>query len=222
MMGEHMIRVLLVDDHPVVRAGYARFLEQAGGITVVAEAGCASTGYSAYVQHQPDVTISDISMPTVGGLELLRKIKQRDDSAKVLMCSMYDGHNLVRSALAGGAIGFVTKNSPPENLVTGVKSAYKGQPYVSDDLALPQRHQAAQEEAERMAQLTLRELEIWRLLAQGCTVAECATRLNISLKTVANNQTQIKEKLAVSNTAALVHLAQRHQLIDSPLDTPLN
>ena len=209
-----MIRVLLVDDHPVVRAGYARFLEQDGDITVVAEAGCATSGYISYLQHQPDVTISDISMPTVGGLELLRKIKLRHDDAKVLMCSMYDGRNLVRSALEGGAIGFVTKNSPPENLVTGVKSAYSGRRYLSDDLSLPQFNQEADDEADRIAQLSLRELEIWRLLAQGCTAAECAERLNISLKTVANNQTQIKEKLAVSNTASLVHLAQRHQLID--------
>jgi DNA-binding NarL/FixJ family response regulator len=209
-----MIRVLLVDDHPVVRAGYARFLEQDGGITVVAEAGCATSGYISYLQHQPDVTISDISMLTVGGLELLRKIKLRHNDAKVLMCSMYDGRNLVRSALEGGAMGFVTKNSPPENLVTGVKSAYSGRRYLSDDLSLPQFNQEADDEADRIAQLTLRELEIWRLLAQGCTAADCAERLNISLKTIANNQTQIKEKLAVNNTAALVHLAQRHQLID--------
>ncbi len=209
-----MIRVLLVDDHPVVRAGYARFLEQDGDITVVAEAGCATSGYISYLQHQPDVTISDISMPNVGGLELLRKIKLRNDDAKVLMCSMYDGRNLVRSALEGGAIGFVTKNSPPENLVTGVKSAYSGRRYLSDDLSQPQFNQEADDEADRIAQLSLRELEIWRLLAQGCTAAECAQRLNISLKTVANNQTQIKEKLAVNNTAALVHLAQRHRLID--------
>ena len=209
-----MIRVLLVDDHPVVRAGYVRFLEQEGNITVVAEASCATSGYKLYLTHQPDVTISDISMPTVGGLELLRKIKCRDDNAKVLMCSMYDSSHLIRSALEGGAIGFVTKNSPPENLVTGVKSAHAGRRYVSDDIALASLERATNDESERIAQLSLRELEIWRLLAQGCTAAECAERLNISLKTVANNQTQIKEKLAVNNTASLVHLAQRHQLID--------
>ena len=213
-----MIRVLLVDDHPVVRAGYARFLEQAGDITVVAEAGCATSGYISYLQHKPDVTISDISMPTVGGLELLRKIKLRDDDAKVLMCSMYDGAHLVRCALEGGAIGFVTKNSPPDNLVSGVMSAHQGKRYVSDDISLAAFNRTCQDEDDRLSQLTLRELEIWRLLAQGYTTAECAQRLNISLKTVANNQTQIKEKLAVSTTVALVHLAQRHQLIDAPIN----
>lgn len=212
-----MIRVLLVDDHPVVRAGYARFLELDGGIHVVAEAACAITGYIAFLQHLPDVTISDISMPNVGGLELLRKIKQRDASSKVLMCSMYDSHSLIRSAFDGGADGFVTKNSTPDNLVSGVKSVYNGKRYLSDDLSLSQFNQVADDEADRIAQLSLREIEIWRLLAQGCSPAECATRLNISLKTVANNQTQIKEKLGVTNTVALVHLAQRHQLIEQPL-----
>ena len=209
-----MIRVLLVDDHPVVRAGYARFLELDGNISVVAEATCAITGYIAFLQYLPDVTISDISMPNVGGLELLRKIKQRDTASKVLMCSMYDSPSLVRSAIEGGANGFVTKNASPDNLVSGVKAVHQGRRYLSDDLSLSQFNQVADAEADRIAQLSLREMEIWRLLAQGCSLAECAERLNISLKTVANNQTQIKEKLAVNNTAALVHMAQRHQLID--------
>jgi len=209
-----MIRVLLVDDHPVVRAGYARFLELDGNISVVAEATCAITGYIAFLQYLPDVTISDISMPNVGGLELLRKIKQRDTTSKVLMCSMYDSPSLVRSAIEGGANGFVTKNASPDNLVSGVKAVHQGRRYLSDDLSLNQFNQVADAEADRIAQLSLREMEIWRLLAQGCSPAECAERLNISLKTVANNQTQIKEKLAVNNTAALVHMAQRHQLID--------
>ena len=213
-----MIRVLLVDDHPIVRAGYARLLMQDGDIEVVADAASAEAGYAAFLDHAPDVTVSDMAMGGVGGLELLRKIKQRDAQAKVLLCSMYDSDSVVRAALEGGAMGFVTKNSPPENLVTGVKSAYCGQRYLSDDLSLSQFAQAADDEADRIAQLTLRELEIWRLLAQGCSPAECAGRLNISLKTVANNQTHIKEKLAVNNTAALVHMAQRHQLIDGPLN----
>jgi DNA-binding NarL/FixJ family response regulator len=152
------------------------------------------------------------------GLELLRKIKQRDAQAKVLLCSMYDSDSVVRAALEGGAMGFVTKNAPPENLCHAVRAAYAGRRYLSEDLSPDLMRSSPNEEAERIAQLSLRELEIWRLLAMGNSNAECAQLLNLSLKTVANNQTQIKEKLAVNNTAALVHLAQRHQLIDaSPL-----
>jgi DNA-binding NarL/FixJ family response regulator len=213
-----MIRVLLVDDHPVVRAGYARLLELDDSIKVVAEATCAITGYIAFLQHLPDVTITDISMPNLSGLELLRKIKLRSPDAKVLVSSMYDSHALIRSALEGGAMGFVTKNSPPDNLVTGVKAVYNEHHYLSDDIVLNQFGKTADEEADRISQLSLRELEIWRLLAQGCTPAECAERLNISLKTVANNQTLIKEKLAVNSTASLVHMAQRHRLIDQHIN----
>ncbi len=213
-----MIRVLLVDDHPIVRAGYARLLMQDGDIKVVADAASAESGYTAFLDHTPDVTVSDMAMGGVGGLELLRKIKQRNAQAKVLLCSMYDSDSVVRAALEGGAMGFVTKNAPPENLCHAVREAYAGRRYLSEDLSPDLMRSSPNEEAERIAQLSLRELEIWRLLAMGKSNAQCAQLLNLSLKTVANNQTQIKEKLAITNTAALVHLAQRHQLIDaSPL-----
>lgn len=209
-----MIRVLLVDDHPVVRAGYSRLLELDGAIEVVAQAACADEGYAAFLQHQPDVTVSDVSMAGTGGLELLRKIRQREPAARVVMCSMHDSPAVVRSALAGGAMGFVTKNAPPDNLVQAVHRAMADRAYLSDDLAPGLLHEAADEEAQRVAQLTLREVEIWRLLALGHTAAECAQLLNLSLKTVANNQTLIRDKLGVSTSAALVHLAQRHHIID--------
>jgi DNA-binding NarL/FixJ family response regulator len=211
-----MIRVLLVDDHPIVRDGYARLLMQDGDMVVVANAASAEEGYAAFIDHAPDVTVSDMAMGGAGGLELLRKIKQRDAQAKVLLCSMYDSDSVVRAALEGGAMGFVTKTSPPENLCHAVRAAFAGQRYLSEDLSPQLMQSHPNEEAERIAQLSLRELEIWRLLAMGRSHTECAQLLNLSLKTVANNQTQIKEKLAVSNTAALVHLAQRHQLIAAP------
>lgn len=209
-----MIRVLLVDDHPVVREGYSRLLEQDGGIEVVAQAASVQEGYAAFVAHQPDVTVSDVAMPGSGGLELLRKLRQRDPTAKVILCSMYDSVTLVRSALDGGAMGFVTKNAPPDNLVQAVRQVFAGACYLSEDLGAVLGSDPAVDEAERVAALSLREVEIWRLLALGHTPAECAQSLNLSLKTVANNQTLIREKLGVSTSAALVHLAQRHRIID--------
>jgi DNA-binding NarL/FixJ family response regulator len=208
-----MIRVLLVDDHPVVRAGYSRLLEQAGGITVVAQVASGQEGYAGFVAHQPDVTVSDVAMPGTGGLELLRKIRLRDPLARVLMCSMYDSQTLVRSALEGGAMGFVTKNAPPDNLVQAVRDSMAGQPYLSEDLPPGWLREAKDDSANRVASLTLRELEIWRLLALGHTAAECAQLLNLSLKTVSNNQTLIRDKLGATTSAALVHLAQRHNII---------
>jgi DNA-binding NarL/FixJ family response regulator len=209
-----MIRVLLVDDHPVVRSGYHRLLEQAGDIAVIAEAGSAEAAYAAFVAEPPDVCVSDLSLPTIGGLELLRKILARDKQAKVLIFSMYDTAQLVSRALDGGARGFVSKNAPPDSLVAAVRTVHGGQRYLSADLSPLLLKRCLDDEAERLASLSQREFEIFRLLADGRSPAECAQVLKLSLKTVANNQTRIKEKLDVTTSAALVHLALRNGLID--------
>jgi DNA-binding NarL/FixJ family response regulator len=206
-----MIRVLLIDDHPVVRSGYQRLLDQDGGVQVVCEASHAAEGLRLFEAYRPDVTITDLSMPDVGGLQLLADILQLDPMAKVLVCSMFDTPHLVQNAMERGAQGFVSKNASPENLVNAVYAAFRGEVYLSDDLR--DKHHHADDEKQRVASLTPRELDILRLLALGHTAAECAQALSLSLKTVANNQTVIKEKLGVSTSAALVHLAQRHGII---------
>lgn len=207
-------RVLLVDDHPVVRSGYRRLLEQDGDITVVGEAADVEQGHAAWVSLMPDVLVTDLSMPGAGGVELLRKVLARDSQARVLVCSMYDSAQMVRRALDSGARGFVSKNAPPDSLVAAVRAVDRGGRYLSADLSPSLLNRAEQDEAERLAALSQREFEIFRLLAEGHSPAECARLLNLSPKTVANNQTQIKDKLGVATSAALVHLALRHGVID--------
>ena len=209
-----MIRVLLVDDHPVVRTGYKRLLLQEPGIEVVAEAANADEGYQAFQMHLPDVTVTDVSMPGAGGLTLLQKILQRQADAKVLVCSMYDSPPLVQRALDSGARGFVSKNAEPEELVRAVQAVFLGQQYLSKGLQIETLNGEFPQEAQRIASLSPREYEIFRLLALGNTIAECADVLCVSHKTISNNQTHIKEKLQVESMAALVHLAQRHQVIE--------
>jgi DNA-binding NarL/FixJ family response regulator len=209
-----VIRVLLIDDHPVVRTGYKRLLLQEPGLEVVAEATNADEGYQAFQLHLPDVTVTDVSMPGAGGLSLLEKILQRQADAKVLVCSMYDSPQLVQRALDHGAQGFVSKNAEPEELVRAVKAVYIGQQYLSQGLHTETSSGEFALESQRIASLSTREYEIFRLLALGHTIAECADALFISQKTVSNNQTQIKEKLHLGTMTALVHLAQRHQVIE--------
>jgi DNA-binding NarL/FixJ family response regulator len=211
-----MIRVLLVDDHPVVRSGYMRLLSQDQDIEVVAEVSTADEGYKAFVAHLPDVTITDLSMPGVGGLGLLQKILTRDATARVLVCSMYDSAQVVQRAMQTGAKGFVSKNSEPDELVLAVHAVFRGESSFHGNSKQYVLSQAAHEEIKRIASLTVREFEIFRLLAQGNSVAECADAMRLSQKTISNNQTQIKEKLQVTTLAAMVHLAQRHQVIDMP------
>ena len=209
-----MIRVLIADDHPVVRTGYQRLLDQAGDIRVVAEAGDGNSAYAAWLDHQPDVLVTDLSMPG-GGLELTRRVLQRADQARVLIFSMHDSEALVRRAFEAGARGYLTKASPPECVVDAVQALQAGRRYLSPELPSHWMQRERDEEGDRLATLSAREFEIFRLLAQGHSPAECALSLNLSAKTVSNHQSAIKDKLGVATSAALAHLAIRHGVIST-------
>jgi DNA-binding NarL/FixJ family response regulator len=210
-----LIRVLLADDHPVVRSGYLRLLDQAGDIHVVAEAGDGEAAYAAWLAQRPDVLVTDISMPG-GGLALIRRVLQRDAAARVLVFSMHDSPALVRQAVAAGATGYVTKGSAPERLIDAVRALHAARRCFSADVAPHVARGAAAPETEGLASLSVREFETFRLLAQGHSVDECAQQLKLSSKTISNQQTLIKEKLGVATPAALVHLALRHGIISTP------
>lgn len=211
-----MIRVLIADDHPVVRAGYQRLLEQAGGIRVVAEASDATSAQAAWLEHRPDVVVADISM-SGGGLELARRLVQRDPGARVLMFSMHDAALMVRRAFEAGARGYLSKAGAPENLVEGVRALAAGQRFLGPELAPQWLQPDPLDEGARLASLSPREFEIFRLLAEGCSAQECAQALHLSSKTVANHQTTIKDKLGVATSAALALLAIRQGVIAAPV-----
>jgi len=210
-----MIHVLLADDHPVVRAGYRRLLEQAGDIQVVAEAADGDAAFALAMQAPPDVLITDLAMPGGGGLELIRRVLLRQPAARLLVFSMHDSPALVRQALEAGARGFLTKGSAPESLVDAVRAVFAGRRVLAADLPPSLLERRPEQEAERLAELSLREFEIFRLLAQGQSAQQCAAALKLSPKTVSNHQTTIKEKLGVATSAALAHLAIRHGVISS-------
>lgn len=206
-----MIRLLLVDDHPVVRAGYQRLLEQAGDMDVVAQCSRVEEAVAAFAARAPDVTVTDLAMPGSGGLELIRRVLARAPQARMLVFSMHDSAMLVRQAFETGARGFLSKGNAPEVLLDAVRRVHAGERYLSPDLPRSLLEDAAP--ANLIETLTPREFEIFRLLARGESIAACAAALNLSSKTVSNHQTAIKEKLHVSTSAALVHLAIRHGVI---------
>jgi DNA-binding NarL/FixJ family response regulator len=208
-----MIRVLLADDHPVVRSGYRRLLDETDDIRVTAEAATGEEAYAAFIAAAPDVVATDLSMPGGGGLDLIRRVIQREPAARVLVFSMYDSAPLVRRALEAGARGFLTKAAAPEALADAVRALHRGQRHLGADLAPALLKRDPASEAGRLADLSLREFEIFRLLAQGHSLDECARALKLSPKTISNHQTVIKEKLGVGTSAALVHLAIRHGVI---------
>lgn len=209
-----MIRILLVDDHAVVRSGYRRFLERHDDLRVVAEAADAEEGYGLFGQHTPDVSVVDISMAGVGGIELIRRMVAREPMARALAFSMHDDAQFVTRALQVGARGYVTKTSQPDTLVEAVRAVHAGGMYLSPDVA--QRRSAAQSGTDPLALLSAKEFEVFRWFAEGHSSTDIAQALNLSRKTVANYQTQIKDKLGVSTTAALVHIALRHGVVKPP------
>lgn len=210
-----MISVLLSDDHPVVRSGYLRLLDQADDIGFVREAGDADAAYAAWVAEPPDVLVTDLSMPGGGGLDLMRRVLLREPHARILVFSMHDSPLLVRRAFEAGARGYLTKASPPERLVDAVRALHDGRRYLDPDLPAAMLQRDPLDEGRRLAELSVREFEIFRLLAQGHSPGECAQALKLSAKTVSNHQTLIKEKLGVTTSAALVHLAIRHGVVST-------
>jgi DNA-binding NarL/FixJ family response regulator len=166
------------------------------------------------------VTVTDLSMPGVGGLALLQKILARESAARVLVCSMYDSAQVVQRAMQTGAMGFVSKNAQPEELVRAVHTVFRGEVFATPGLNHELAASVQTDESQRIASLTSREYEIFRLLSQGYSVSECAEAMHLSQKTISNHQTQIKEKLRVSTLAAMVHLAQRHQVIEGQTNVP--
>ncbi len=206
-----MIRILLIDDHAVVRAGYHRFLERNEDLKVVAEAADAEHAYAQFRQHKPDVSICDLSMPGAGGLTVIRRIVGLDRLARILVFSMHEDAVFAVRSLQAGARGYVTKNCEPETLVEAVRQIHAGRSYFSPDIA--QRLALGRGDADPLSVLSAKEFEVFRLIAEGRSVTDIAFALSLSQKTVANYQALIKEKLGATTTTALVHIALRNGVI---------
>jgi two-component system, NarL family, invasion response regulator UvrY len=208
------IRVLLVDDHAVVREGYRRLLERDEGLTVVGEAAAMAEALTLDAQLQPDVIVLDIALPGVSGIEVLRRLIARRPDARVLIFSMYQDGIYATHAMNAGACGYLSKASAPDLLVSAVRTVAAGSRYMSPDVQLAMTTQSAT--ARQLANaLSIRELEVLRLLAQGYGVDAIAARLGLSPKTAANHQSSIKQKLGAGSALQLILIAQQFGLITS-------
>lgn len=207
------IRVMLTDDHAVVRSGIARLLERSDDITIVGEAESGEQGYQLYSELLPDVMVMDMSMPGIGGLEALRRIITRHPKAKVIMFSMHENVAFAVQAMTAGAVGYVAKSGEAQELVTAVKQVMTGKSYLNAEMAHKIALQNMGTGDNPMLRLTAREFEVFRLLAEGHLVDEIAIMMTISQKTVANYQTSLKQKLDIQSSVDLVRLAMKYEVI---------
>lgn len=214
-MNTAKLRIMLVDDHVVVRASIRRLLEHYPDFEVIGEAESGEKAYQLFGELLPDVAVIDLSMPGMGGLEAIRRILARYEAARILVLSMHESVAFASQALKAGARGYLAKSSLAEELVSALREIAAGQNYLSAELARKIALQSLSGEGDPIHQLSAREFEVFRLLAEGYDVEAISSMLKISNKTVANYQTAIKQKLGINSPIELVRFAMRCGLIES-------
>ena len=217
-MNAKPIRVLLVDDHAIVRQGYRRLLEKHGGIEVVAEAADAAQAYVQYKATSPDVVIMDITMPGRGGIDAAQQLRKLDPSARILIYSMHAAATYAIQAIRAGAKGYVTKSSDPALLVEAVRKVMLDKPAFCPEISESLAASRVEEEVNALEYLSPREFEILRMILEAKTTEEIAQSFRLSTKTVSNYHYAIKSKLGVSSDIDLVYFCMRHGLV-APLGT---
>ena len=207
------LKVLLADDHEVVRAGYRRLLESTDDIEVVAEATDGEAAYQLYFQFNPSVVVMDLTMPGSGGLDASRRILARDHGARILVFSVHENEIFLNRALDLGILGYISKRSASRVMVEAVRCVARGEPFIGQEMVpfLVKRKDSA--ESGLIADLSPREFEVFRLRAEGKSVNDIAELLNVSPKTVGHHNTRLKQKLGASNSAELTRLAIRLGLL---------
>jgi DNA-binding NarL/FixJ family response regulator len=201
------VTIVLVDDHAVVRAGVRRLLEQETLFEVIGEAESGEKAYKIFGELKPDVMVMDLSMPGMGGLESIRRILMRHERARILVLSMHEDLSFANQALKLGAKGYLIKNTLGDDLVKSIQMVARGEIFLSDEIAKKIAMQSISGAEDPIDELSAREFEIFRLLAEGLEIDAIAATLNISSKTVSNYQTMIKQKLNINTAVELIRYA---------------
>lgn len=209
------ITVMLVDDHPVVRDGYRHLLETEPDISVVAEASNGEICCSEYKKYLPDVLVLDLSMPGIGGLETIRRIRAYDNNAHILVFSMHASEAMVSHALQAGATGYLAKQGGMGQMIKAVREVARGEQFIDAKYAPePANRKTDNSPLDPLSVLSPREFQIFKLMAEGHSVSDIAAVLSISPKTVGVHHTNIMKKLGLHNTAQVVRLAIRCSVIE--------
>jgi len=208
------IKVLLVDDHAVVRMGFKMLLESDTGIKVVAEAENGEQAVKLYMEHQPDVVVMDITMPGIGGIEAIDRIMAKDNNARILVLSAHEDSVHPKRVLNAGALGYLTKRSAAEELIKAIRTVSGRKMYLEASVAQQMAIQQLSGETNPVDVLSDREFEVFISLAKGKTTNEIADTLCLSPRTVGTHLYNIKQKLNANNSAEIALIAMRAGLID--------
>lgn len=219
MSEQKLIRVMLVDDHVILREGLKTMLNVNADITVVAEAGEGHEALKYFAQEQPDVVIMDIAMPGMNGIETAKAmIAQRPDT-RILILSQHDSEHYVLPMLQAGAMGYIAKRAVTGDLITAIRTVYRGEPYLEPGIErmmlkdYQSRSRGVEDEADRY-HLTDRQREVLQLVAEGHTNTEIAEFLHLSTKTVMSHRANLYQRLGTSNLADVIRIAIKMNLIE--------
>lgn len=200
------MRVLIVDDHPIVISGCKALLTVDSGVEV-RDAADAEAGETLYFAWKPDVAVIDLNLPGLSGLEVCRRIRARDENARIIIFTMNDDPVFAARAIEAGAKGYIAKNDDPSLFVDAVRQVARGGVYLHSDMARQIAFLRTSASASKVAALSGRELEILRMLAAGKSMGDIADALHVSYKTVANNCTALKQKLGARSSMDLMRVA---------------
>lgn len=214
MKAESGIRILLAEDHTLVRAGIRSLLDRIGGMEVVAEASDGQEAVRLARKHQPQLVVMDIAMAGLNGLEATRRIRSETPDAKILILSMHANEQYVQQALQAGASGYLLKDAATEELELAIQAALKGQTYLSPRISrrLVEDY-LSRGEGNPADQLTPRQREILQLIAEGRSTRAIAERLHVSVKTVETHRAQLMDRLDIHDVPGLVRFAIRTGVI---------
>ena len=213
-MANAMVRVMLVDDHAVVRMGFKLLLEGAEDISIVAEAESGEEALKTFQGHAPDVLVMDISMPGIGGLETIDRVLAKEGGQKILVLSGHEDVMHARRVLKAGAIGYLTKRSAADALIEAVRTVFRGKTYLEPQIAQEMAVEQVSGNKDPVDSLSEKEFKVFIALAKGQSVQEIAEVMSLSPRTVGTHLYNIKQKLGASNSAELAIIAMRSGLID--------
>lgn len=215
-----IIRVLLVEDHHIVRAGIRSLMQSIPGVHVVAESSDGRQALALVAEHRPNVVLMDIMMPGLNGLDATARISRAFPHVRVLILSIYSNEEYVLQAMQSGATGYLLKNNTPAELEMAIKSVARGETYLSPEVSkhvIASYVKRTSREISSLTRLTIRQREVLQLIAEGKSTKEIARLLDISVKTVEMHRSQLMETLDIHDIAGLVRYAIRVKLIE-PLE----